>query len=406
MFGNKRKDEGGGAPEGRKAAVRDVQEREVTKTVHIGDSEIRFRIQNARTGVVDGKREILDEVLIDSMVDKMAQDVKAGHSKYNPFPHEIIIRSTAVPQGQVEEAENGQQDNRGSSADMIESSVPRFSLDDVAMNEKVREQIRTAIAAVKYKKKMVQEWGMSEHFAGNRAVILNFYGKPGTGKSMAAEAIAQALGKNVYRISYSQLESKYVGETPKNIRKAFECATRDGAVLIFDEADSFLGKRLSSVTQSADYGVNITRSVLLMELEKFTGVVVFTTNLISNYDEAFKRRILLSVYFEMPDKQARERIWSLHLGGKIPLGPDVSASALAARYDGVSGADIKDMVFYAALRALEQGAEILGLPAFDYAYETIQGRYRNKDAESDVKIVSSKTVTEEEYRREINGGEA
>ena len=133
------------------------------------------------------------------------------------------------------------------------------------MNEKVREQIKTAIAAVRYKKKMSEEWGMSEYFTENRAVILNFYGKSGTGKSMTAEAIAKELGKKVYHINYSELESKYVGETPKNIRKAFANAARDDAVLIFDEADSFLGKRLTSVTQSADYGVNITRSVLLME---------------------------------------------------------------------------------------------------------------------------------------------
>lgn len=408
MFGKNRKDEGTGAQESSGAAVQgvqEVQEQEVVKTVHMGEREIRFRIQNARTGIVGGKREVLDEMLLDSMVEKMAQAVKVSHSKYNPFPHEIIIRSAAVPEENVkgQEAQGKRED--GGDADMIESYAPRFSLDDVALNEKVREQIRTAIAAVRYKKKMVQEWGMSEQFAGNRAVILNFYGKPGTGKSMAAEAIAQALGKNVYHINYSQLESKYVGETPKNIRKAFACAAKDSAVLIFDEADSFLGKRLSSVTQSADYGVNITRSVLLMELEKFTGVVVFTTNLISNYDEAFKRRILLSVYFEMPDEQARKQIWRLHLGGRMPLEPGVSADALAVRYDGISGADIKDMVFYAALRALEQGGETLGFSAFDYAHGTIRERYRNQDAENNVEIVSSKTITEEEYQREINGGE-
>ena len=406
MFGKNRKDEGtgavgaGNAPD---AAVRDIQEQEVVKTVRMGSGSIKFRIQNARTGLVGGQREVLDEILIDSMVEQIAQAVKVSHSKYNPFPHEIIIRSAAVPDEAAAGQEvQGQQKDTGD-ADIIENYAPRFSLDDVALNEKVRKQIKTAIAAVRYKKKMTEEWGMAEHFAGNRAVILNFYGKPGTGKSMAAEAIAQELGKKVYRISYSQLESKYVGETPKNIRKAFECAAKDGAVLVFDEADSFLGKRLSSVTQSADYGVNITRSVLLMELEKFTGVVVFTTNLISNYDEAFKRRILLSVYFEMPDMQAREQIWKLHLGKKIPLEQGVSADSLAERYDGISGADIKDMVFYAALRALEQGGETLGFPVFDYAHETVRERYRDRDAEGDVKIVSSKTITQEEYEREING---
>ncbi len=406
MFGKSRKDGGAGADEagnGSKAAVRDVQEKEVIKTVHIGSSDVKFRIQNAWTGLVGGQREVLDETLIDSMVERMAQAVKASHSKYNPFPHEIIIRSAAVQDVQGADGAQGGGMQGSGSTDMLESCAPRFRLDDVALNEKVRGQVKTAIAAVRYRKKMTEEWGMSEHFAGNRAVILNFYGKPGTGKSMAAEAIAQELGKKVYRISYSQLESKYVGETPKNIRKAFECAAEDGAVLVFDEADSFLGKRLSSVTQSADYGVNITRSVLLMELEKFTGVVVFTTNLISNYDEAFKRRILLSVYFEMPDEQARKKIWTLHLGRMIPVEPGVTADVLAARYDGISGADIKDMVFYAALRTLEQGWESLGLSAIDYAHETIRGRYRNQDAESDVKIISSKTVTEEEYKRETCG---
>lgn len=174
-----------------------------------------------------------------------------------------------------EKKEDKPADNK-ENQDMIESYEPRFALEQVALNEKVKEQIQTAIAAVRYKSKMTEEWGMSEYFSGNRAVILNFYGKAGTGKSMTAEAVAKALDKKVYHINYSELESKYVGETPKNIRRAFECATRDDAVLIFDEADSFLGKRLSSVTQSADYGVNITRSVLLMELEKFSGVVVFT----------------------------------------------------------------------------------------------------------------------------------
>ena len=241
MFGKSRKDGGAGADEagnGSKAAVRDVQEKEVIKTVHIGSSDVKFRIQNAWTGLVGGQREVLDETLIDSMVERMAQAVKASHSKYNPFPHEIIIRSAAVQDVQGADGAQGGGMQGSGSTDMLESCAPRFRLDDVALNEKVRGQVKTAIAAVRYRKKMTEEWGMSEHFAGNRAVILNFYGKPGTGKSMAAEAIAQELGKKVYRISYSQLESKYVGETPKNIRKAFECAAEDGAVLVFEDRKS------------------------------------------------------------------------------------------------------------------------------------------------------------------------
>lgn len=384
-----------------KEQVQDIQYSEITKRVLIGREEVSIRLQNAMTGVVNGERILLDEVLIKNMLDKIIQAIKQNTSSYNPLPNEIIIRNSSYKSLHKPEAYEDKKAETDIDQKVIESYEPRFELEQVALNQKVREQIKTAISAVKYKKKMSEEWGMSEHFAGDRAIILNFYGKPGTGKSMTAEAVAKALGKKVYHINYSELESKYVGETPKNIRKAFECATRDDAVLIFDEADSFLGKRLSSVTQSADYGVNITRSVLLMELEKFTGVVVFTTNLISNYDEAFKRRILLSVYFEMPDEEARAAIWSLHLNQKMPLDKEITAVSLANRYDGVSGADIKDMVFYAALYALEQEKERIDFSVFDYAYTAIQERYSNHDKEPEFQVVSTETITEEEYRQEI-----
>lgn len=374
--------------------VKNIREKEIVKVVSIGQKDVRFRLQNAYVGQVGDNTELLDETLVDNMLELMAKAVKTNYSKYNPVPNEIIIRNTMSEKKEDKPADNKE------SQDMIESYEPRFALEQVALNEKVKEQIQTAIAAVRYKTKMTEEWEMSEYFSGNRAVILNFYGKAGTGKSMTAEAVAKALNKKVYHINYSELESKYVGETPKNIRRAFECATRDDAVLIFDEADSFLGKRLSSVTQSADYGVNITRSVLLMELEKFNGVVVFTTNLINNYDEAFKRRILLSVYFDMPDKKARLQIWKLHLSDKMPLATDVTAENLAGRYDNISGADIKDMVFYAALYTLEKEKEYMDFAVFDYAYVTIQGRYQNKE-EQDVQIISDKLITEEQYRKEI-----
>ena len=385
---------------GGKTDVQDIKYAEIKKKYTVKNKEVSVCIQNGMTGVVNGETVILDEELINNMLDGMIQAVRKNHSKYNQLPQEIILRNASYKK--AEEQETGQKEHKEPMQKMIESYEPRFELEQIALNRSVREQIKTAISAVRYKKTMSEEWGMSEYFAGNRAIILNFYGKPGTGKSMTAEAVAKALGKKVYHINYSELESKYVGETPKNIRRAFETATTDDAVLIFDEADSFLGKRLSSVTQSADYGVNITRSVLLMELEKFAGVVVFTTNLITNYDEAFKRRILLSVYFEMPDKEARAVIWNLHLSEKMPLHEEVTAESLAGRYDGISGADIKDMVFYAALYTLEQEKDTMDFTVFDYAYTTIKERYVNRGIEPEFQVVSTETITEEQYQKEIN----
>lgn len=249
-----------------KSEVTNVQNVEIKKSYSVKGKDILVRIQNGKTGIVDGEKVVLDEVVIDNMANGVIQAIKNSGTKYNPLPDEIILRNGTYWRREEKDGESDKSQGKESTeSEIIESYEPRFALADVALNEKVREQIKTAIAAVRYKKKMSEEWGMSEYFTENRAVILNFYGKSGTGKSMTAEAIAKELGKKVYHINYSELESKYVGETPKNIRKAFANAARDDAVLIFDEADSFLGKRLTSVTQSADYGVNITRSVLLME---------------------------------------------------------------------------------------------------------------------------------------------
>lgn len=387
-----------------KSDVQEINCTEVTKVFSIDNKEVYVRFQNAMTGIVNGKRIILDEVLLNNMAEKVIQSIKQNYSKYNMHPNEVIFRNASFKKLNSELSLEQEKEKKQLEESMIESYEPRFELEQVALNEQVKKQIRTAIAAVRFKKKMSEDWGMSECFSGSRAIILNFYGKAGTGKSMTAEAVAKSLGKKVYHINYSELESKFVGETPKNIRKVFECATRDDGVLVFDEADSFLGKRLSSVTQSADYGVNITRSVLLMELEKYTGVVVFTTNLIGNYDDAFKRRILLSVYFDIPDEQARMAIWKLHINEKMPLDTEISVESLAKRYGGISGADIKDMVFYAALYTLEQEKKTIDFSILDYAYITIKGRYVNQEVEN-AKVISTETITEEEYQREVKGQE-
>ena len=387
-----------------KGKVKDIKRERLTKKVSIGDEETFVTIDRAFSGFVDGKREILDEIMIDNMIDGIAGAVASNRTKYNPIPTEIIIKTKEKGSDTGESnMDGGTIEEANVQNDIIESYDPRFTLDQVILNASVKERINIAISATKHRAFLSENWGLAEHFGSERAIILNFYGKPGTGKSMAAEAVASALGKKVYHINYSDLESKYVGETPKNIRRAFAKATEDDALLIFDEADSFLGKRLTSVTQSADYGVNITRSVLLMELEKYTGVVIFTTNLIKNYDEAFKRRILLSVYFEMPDQEARRDIWKLHLGDKLPVADGITAQYLAEKYDSLSGADIKDMVFYAALHTLEKGLDVVDAEAFENAYSVIRERYKDQSSDWETKVIKTEQISEEQYIKETKG---
>ena len=218
---------------------------------------------------------------------------------------------------------------------------------------------------------------------------------------MTAEAIAKYLNKKVFSVNYSQLESKYVGETPKNIKKVFSKAKEEDAIIIFDEADSFLGKRLTNITQSADYGVNITRSVMLMELENFDGVVIFTTNLLDNYDDAFKRRILANVEFDLPDEIGRLKIWDTHIPKEFPLNKDITLSLLASRYEKISGADIKDIVLFAGVNAIQNNREFILKEDFDLAYKYIIDRYKKTSRVfNDIKVKTTR-ISEEEYQKEI-----
>ncbi len=225
---------------------------------------------------------------------------------------------------------------------------PLYSLDRLILNHDTMQQIQHALALLEEQKLIYETWNLQSIDRTGRKVALNFYGEPGTGKTLAAEAIANSLGKEILVVSYAELESKYVGETPKNIKAAFQKASQTGAVLFFDEADSILGKRLTNVTQATDHSVNLTRSTTLMELDRFNGIVIFASNLVQNYDSAFLRRMLAHIEFPLPDLEQRIRIWKVHLPPQLPIEPDLHFERLGIASEGASGADIKNAVLLAA----------------------------------------------------------
>ncbi|MDO4328933.1 MAG: ATP-binding protein [Lachnospiraceae bacterium] len=241
-------------------------------------------------------------------------------------------------------------------ARMYEAVEPKYSFDMVRLPQETIEQINRALGRIEFEKKVFDEWGLYA-IMPSPVSALGFFGPPGTGKTLAAEAIASKMEKKIVRVSYADIENKYVGEGPKNVKAVFYAAEKQNAVLFIDEADSLLSKRLTNVSDGTGQAFNSMRSQLLMSLENFHGIAIFATNLVVNYDKAFLSR-LISVEFKNPDAALRHNIWETHLLPKvmnghqlsIPLSEDVNIDELAVNYD-LCGRDIRNAVVDACVEA-------------------------------------------------------
>ncbi|WP_274362817.1 ATP-binding protein [Paenibacillus thermotolerans] len=227
--------------------------------------------------------------------------------------------------------------------------MPKYRLSDMILPEKTIASIRNALALREKSELVFQVWGLEETHKHSSKVGINLYGPPGTGKTMAAHAIAHEFRKKLMIINYADIESKYVGDTPKNITEAFRIAKESDSILFFDEADAILSKRVTNMNNATDTSVNQTRSVLLTLLNDYQGIIIFATNYISNYDPAFMRRILAHIEFELPDLECRKTMYARLIPGKMPT--DVNIAVLAEEFEGVSGSDISNAILMAAFAA-------------------------------------------------------
>ena len=233
----------------------------------------------------------------------------------------------------------------------VESIAPRRTFDDVILPPATRRALDAALAQVTQHDLIFNRWGLGERHPTGLALAFNFAGPPGTGKTICAEAIAHSLGRRLLLVRYAELESLWMGETPKNVAAIFRTAREEGAVLLFDEADAIAARRSTSLEHGFQRESNTVVSVLLQELEWYNGVVIFATNLAANFDPAFERRIRTHVLFEMPGETEREEIWRVQMHpARTPLAADVDFRDLARRYQ-VSGGDIRNAVLKAALAA-------------------------------------------------------
>jgi AAA+ superfamily predicted ATPase len=231
-------------------------------------------------------------------------------------------------------------------AELIE---PVFELNQVVLPPDRKKQLTEIVENVRLAPKVLDEWNFRKQLPYGRGVTALFYGPSGTGKTMAAVAVARSLGVQLLRLDISRVVSKYIGETEKNIDCIFSDAQKSGSAILIDEADALLGKR-SEVKDAHDRYANIEVAFLLQRMEAYDGLAILTTNLRQNLDAAFLRRLRFVVDFPRPDVAAREDIWRRCLpGGTHRL--DATAFRMLARDIELTGGYIRQITLRAAFVA-------------------------------------------------------
>lgn len=249
-------------------------------------------------------------------------------------------------------------------AQRIDSST---GWNDLILPEKERGILSDIAAHVRQRTTVYERWGFAAKGQRGLGMSVLFAGASGTGKTMAAEVLANELKLDLYRIDLSSVVSKYIGETEKNLRRVFDAAEGSGAILLFDEADALFGKR-SEVKDSHDRHANIEVGYLLQRMESYRGLAILTTNLKGSLDQAFLRRLRFIVQFPFPDMNQRAEIWQRVFPDRVPT-QGLNYKKLAKL--GVAGGNIKNIALNAAFIAADAG-EAVGMK---HILEAVKGEY-------------------------------
>lgn len=230
---------------------------------------------------------------------------------------------------------------------------PKYSMDDIVLPADQQRQLQEICNQAKYRHIVYGQWGFEGKLSVGKGLNVLFSGPPGTGKTMAAEIMAHELQLDLYKIDLSQVVSKYIGETEKNLNRIFTAAESANAILFFDEADALFGKR-SEVKDSHDRYANLEIAYLLQKMEEYEGISILTSNLRQNLDDAFTRRIRFIVEFPFPEEESRLQIWQGIWPKQMPLGADVDLPLLARQFK-LAGGNIRNIALAAAFLAAENG---------------------------------------------------
>lgn len=279
---------------------------------------------------------------------------------------------------------------------------PKYDFSDIVLTDELKDSIQNALSIYQFKDLIFGEWKLSRVIKRQNGLFINLYGAPGTGKTMIANAIAKELNKKILLVNYADIESKYVGDTSKNIIYMFREAEKNDAVILFDEADALLSKRVTDMNSATDVSVNQTRSVLLHMLDDYEGIVIFTTNFIQNYDSAFMRRIPYHIKFELPNEELRKKLLLHYLADTVPN--HINLDEIAKKYEGITGSDIANAVLMSAVKTARGGLKELEQQYFESVLDQILlGKNDNQRIPRNIKVYE-REVSEEYALNQIKKG--
>lgn len=248
----------------------------------------------------------------------------------------------------------------------------KMEWEDLVLNPKTAQAIRDVRTWLLHNPHFMKEWGMEKKIKpGFRAL---FYGPSGTGKTLTATLLGKQFQKDVYRIDLSQVVSKYIGETEKNLEKVFNRAENRDWILFFDEADALFGKR-SNVQNAHDRYANQEVSYLLQRVEDFPGLIILASNFKGNIDQAFIRRFNSIIHFPMPNKEERLAIWSAAVPAKASLAENIDLAAIAEKYE-LSGSSITSVIHYVSLQTINNNSTVIEKK---YILEGIRREYEKEE---------------------------
>ncbi|MBE9586602.1 ATP-binding protein [Mucilaginibacter sp. JRF] len=227
--------------------------------------------------------------------------------------------------------------------------------DDLVLDRHTMQQLNEIKIWLQHGNKLMNDWGMSKKLKPGYKAL--FHGPPGTGKTLTAGLFGKLANVDVYRIDLSMIISKYIGETEKNLEKVFMKAENKNWILFFDEADALFGKR-TTIADAHDKYANQEVAYLLQRLENYNGLVILSSNMRNNVDEAFGRRLQSIIYFPVPKSTERFSLWQNSFSNQTHLADDINLENIAEQYE-IAGGSIINVVQYASLMALNRNENII-----------------------------------------------